>query len=512
MFPAATTERTARAPVFIAAASVLFLMLSVLAGEPPVLAPLPPPPELLLEALDALPELPADPEEVRRALEPPAAIVPPAPLPAVSSAEAALTAPLPTTAPLSDMTISLPSRYGPDDYFHLPLEDQTVPGVVLPEIDRAHYARMTETAGRPALPGLSIRQLEPYFALAKGTEAMAIETGKTGEGLAYREQLSKAMDAYLAIISMADASSEAREEAWYGVARCEYRLGNWWRAFDALERSFPRKFEKSEVAGRLKLEMFIGERLWRMAGEPVPDANPDGIPLTGYQAASLVYAAIVFNQPISEDAPLAILRRGDAAALDNDWTEAAKFYRQVIEYYPESEQAMQARSSLAESVYRQEWPAGFPEAARDDLGRVMDDVERAGGSLSDDARERRQRAVSIANDLEAEIRLRQAKEYLKSIRVRKSRDAAVFLLGDIVSFYPATAQAVEAADMLRDLGIEPPLVLSDGSRFPITGGASGADSPFAAAVIGVGSVELEDRLDADDGIWPLSPTRETVYE
>ena len=361
--------------------------------------------------------------------------------------------------------------------------------------------------------GLSVRQLTPFFALAKGSEGEAMDATRRGDDAAAQEQLGKAVAAYTEIIGMADAGTEAREEAWYGVARCEYRRGNWWRSFDALERSFPKRFERPEVEGRIKLEMYIGERLWGMGTKPVPGAMADGSQLNGYQAASRVYKAAIFNQPTAQDAPLALLRRGDASGLEGNWKEAAGFYRQVVTYYPESEPAMQARSSLTEAVYRQEWPTGFPEAARDDLNVVMDDVERSDpASLSPEAEERRQRAVAIANNLEAETKLRHAKEYLRSIRVKKSRDSAVFLLGDIVSHYPNTSQAGEASDILRGMGIEPPMVLSDGSRFPLARPWTGTDPAASGAGSTGGSVELEGQSGISGDALPPSPTRETVYQ
>ncbi len=543
-FPLRTPGRTvSRAAAVVLLPVLLAAAVRAPAADPGAPAPLPPPPELLggmpFEMTGPLPEsAPADPEETRRALAPPAALgIQPEAQPAyqiVTSAPspaAAITSPAPSPAPapvqvmtvrapLRDLTISPPSRYMPDEYFELPIEDTVIPGVVMPELDRTYLARMggrPAPTGRPVSPGMSIRQLEPYFALAKGSEAVALEAGRKGEEPVYREQLTKAIDAYMAIIDMADASTEAREEAWYGLARCEYRRGNWWQAFDALERSFPKKFERSEVAGRIKLEMFVGERLWRMGGEPVPGANPEGTPLTGYQAASRVYAAAIFNQPTAKDAPLALLRRGDAAAMDKNWQEAAKYYRQVVEYYPESDQAMQARSSLTESIYRQDWPGGFPEAARSDVALIMDDVERADTRLSGEAQERRTRAVTLANENEAETKLRHAKEYLKKVRTRKSRDGAVFLLGDVVSYYPNTPQAAEAAEILRGLGLEPPMTVSDGSRFPITAGASGAGMPAGQDGVfgpggGGGFIELGGQDDIGGGALPPSPTRETVFE
>ncbi len=397
--------------------------------------------------------------------------------------------------------VSGPARFMPEEYFNLPFaDDGAIPGVLLPDLDPDFVdpGAPAYSGKRYIQPGMNPRQLEPFFELAKGFEKRALDFRKMNNDAAYRDSLARAVDGYMEIIAMADASSEAREEAWYGVARCEYRRENYWRAFDALERSFPEQFQRDEVAGRIRLEMFIGERLWRMGENPAPDSRRNGELMTGYQAASRVYAAALFNQPNAADAPLAMLRRGDAMAMEENWEEAAKFYRSVIEYYPDSEPAMQARSSLTEAVYRQEWPAGFPEAARSDVARVMDDVEREGGALSGAAAERRRRAVALANDLEAENLLRTAKNYMNQIRVRKSRDAAVFQLGEIVSNYPDTAQASEAAELLRGMGIEPPMRLSDGERFPITPHWRPEDMPSRGeAVLGGGGSERRERQERE---------------
>lgn len=398
------------------------------------------------------------------------------------------------------MVISPPASNMPDEYFNLPFslsETGGIPGVMLPELDEEFYdPGMGVTTKRPIRIGMSSRQLEPFFDLAKGYEKGALDARAQNDFVRYDSDLKKAIDGYMEIIAMADASHEAREEAWYGVARCEYRRENWWKAFDAVERSFPSRFDKAEVEGRIKLEMFIAERLWRLGRNIAPDARKDGANLTGYQAASRVYAAAIFNQPNAKDAPLALLRRGDAAAMDGDWKEAAKFYRTVVQYYPESEPAMQARSSLAESVYRQDWPAGFPEAARQDLASVMTEVESTDEQLSGPAEERRQRAVTMANSHEAELKLRQAKDYMTKIRVRKSRDAAVFQLGEIVSHYPNTPQAREAADLLMEMGIQPPLVLSDGTRYPLpSSGASMLERVANQTGQGGGSAQVDRQFD-----------------
>jgi tetratricopeptide (TPR) repeat protein len=398
--------------------------------------------------------------------------------------------------------VSGPAQTMPEEYFNLPLTDEDyIPGVMLPDLDPefSDPGAPAYTGKRYVEPGMNQRQLEPFFELAKGFEKRALDFRKNNDEANYRDSLGRAVGGYMEIIAMADASNEAREEAWYGVARCEYRRENYWRAFDALERSFPEQYERSEVEGRIRLEMFIGERLWRMGANQVPDSRKNEAPMNGYQAANRVYTAALFNQPNAADAPLAMLRRGDAMAMEENWEEAAKFYRSAIEYYPESEPAMQARSSLTEAVYRQEWPAGFPEAARSDLARVMDDVERNDSLLSAPAEERRRRAVALANSLEAENLLRTAKSYMSQIRLQKSRDAAVFQLGEIVSRYPNTEQASEAADLLRGMGIEPPMRLSEGDRFPITPHWEPEDMPARGQAVlgesggGNGPRERQDR-------------------
>jgi hypothetical protein len=113
--------------------------------------------------------------------------------------------------------------------------------------------------------------------------------------------------------------------------------------------------------------------------------------------------------------------------------------------------------------------------ARQDLNSMMTEVEGSERRLSVPAEDRRERAAILANNHEAEIKLRQAKDYMSKIRVKKSRDAAVFQLGQIVSHYPNTPQAHEAADILVGMGIEPPMILADGNRYPIIGGADGLD-------------------------------------
>ena len=109
----------------------------------------------------------------------------------------------------------------------------------------------------------------------------------------------------------------------------------------------------------------------------------------------------------------------------------------------------------------------MPEAARRDALTVITDVERSEAALSEEAASRRRRAVSVANDLDAATKLRHAKEYLKSVKLRRSRDGAIFLLKDVALMYPGTEQADEAMELLAALGEEPPEA------------AVGAASPFA---------------------------------
>lgn len=417
------------------------------------------------------------------------------------------------------IVISAPSTSMPVDYFELPIDGAgtMIPGVLIPEMEDDFYAP-TPARIEPTRTGLSIRQLEPFFALAKGTEGQALEARQAGNDTAYYEMLRKSIDAYMHIITSADAGGEAREEAWYGVARCEYRLANWWRTFQALERSFPEEYNPGEVAGRMKLESFIGERLWRMGDTPVPDARDKNMPLNGYQSAARVYAAMVENVPVHDDTPLALLRQGDAASLINDWDNAARHYRTLVEYFPDSEEAMQGRSSLTEAIYRQEWPRGFPEAARDDVQNIMGDVVRADSSLSVEALDRRRRAEEVAISLDADIKLRHAKDYLKSVKLRKSREGAIFLLQEIVRMYPRTEQATEAGDLLLSLGVTPDAPIEPTGHTPFIPQTYPPEPEFDPYGTPSGYADTDSYVTFDIPTdiptmgLPASPTRETVYQ
>jgi tetratricopeptide (TPR) repeat protein len=453
-------------------------------------------------------------EETVRALEPPRPVaVPQQPASGSATVQYGRNAPARGQPPerTGGIVISPPATNLPTAYYDLPLQDlpplaEGIPGVLLPELDDSFQEPYPTSRGaalraRAYGGGMSIRQLEPFFALAKGTEGRALEAKRSGEPGVFVDQLTKSIAAYMDIISMADASGEAREEAWYGVARCEYRLENWWRAFEAIERSFPKTFAPDEVAGRVRLEMFIGERLWRAGDNAARDAIVEGRQLSGYQAASQVYAAVLFNQPSANDAPLALLRRGDAAALHHDNAEAAKYYRQLITYYPDNEHALQARSSLAEAIYRQDWPAGLPEAARDDVASIMADVERSQGVLSEEAATRRERAVAVVNDDAAGMKLRHAKEYLTSMRTRRSRQGAITLLSDVVTMYPGTPQAGEAREILVSLGVQPPRPLPEpASPFAIHDPFADFDRTGAGDMPGDSYITLDVPADIPDSL------------
>lgn len=342
-----------------------------------------------------------------------------------------------------------------------PPRELDIPGVLLPEpaANESVHAEAVVTPiesppaiARPRVPtGMTVRQLEPLFMLAKGSESAALEAKKSDDDVAYRDQLSKGVKAYMDIVNQADAGNEAREEAWYGVARCEYRLGNWWRTFEALERSYPKEYSKPDVESRVKLEMFAADRLYSLREAIAPDAVDEDKPLSGYMAAAKVYAAVAFNQPRNAQAPRAVLRGGDIAAFYGKWDEAERFYRQVVKNYGDTDEAMQARASLMEVLYRRDWPSGFPEEGRRDIRLMRDDLERAGSNNSELTKERLRRANSAGAEYEAEIKLNNAIDYMRSVRAgKKAQQAALFLLNDVIDKYPNTKAAADARRILDE--------------------------------------------------------------
>lgn len=246
------------------------------------------------------------------------------------------------------------------------------------------------------------------------------------------------------------ATGMVGEEAWLGVARCEHRLGNHWRAFLASEQSFPSQYDARRVSERLALQIRIAEALEAQGAALVAggEGDGDGKKRSGFEAASRIYERIVYNDPQHPFAARALLRAGDCYLEIGDLDQAEMKYRQVMTHYERSEEMQLARLSLAK-VLSLKHPRTGHDGVRSEVSELLPPPEM-GASLPDEVRERAEAALAVHNQAEAESLFEKAR-YYASTGGRRGRDAAIFLCEDILKRYPDTPSAAEAQALLDTL-------------------------------------------------------------
>lgn len=265
---------------------------------------------------------------------------------------------------------------------------------------------------------------------------------------------TKALANYLLVMEGApDQATQA--EAWFGAGRCALKLGQIWRAFLYLEKSFPTRFDAREVRARLGYEIKIAEALRKLEEADVPGSETGGTAegkklLTGWQAASRVFAAIVYNDPHAPRAAECLLAAADCYARAKDLERAEQSYRNLMRHFGETKEAVHARAGLAWVLTRQAEEHATPQDLRFEVEQLL--LECKDMAVVDATLEARIARVRGEQDQsKAEDLLRKARFHLKR-NMRGDRNASVFLLKDLIAKYPESAAALEAAGMLSELG------------------------------------------------------------
>lgn len=244
------------------------------------------------------------------------------------------------------------------------------------------------------------------------------------------------------------ATGEVAEEAWFGVARCEFRLGNPWRAYLAAEQSFPHHYDARRVSERIGLQIDLAKALQAQGMTPVDTGEEEEKKTAGFEAASRIYERIVYNDPQHPFAPEALLRAGDCHKEMGNYDQAEFRYRQLLTHYERSEEVRLARPSLAEVLTRKH-RASNPDAVRSEMTDLLPPQE-LDAQMPEAVRERTEAAFAVRNETEAESLYEKAK-YYASAGGQRSRDAAIFLCEDILKRYPQTPSATEAQALLESL-------------------------------------------------------------
>lgn len=323
-------------------------------------------------------------------------------------------------------------------------------GSAAPRAARAAEPASTHTAEATAARNAGASPAAPReSAASRHAQAIPVERlfrtalAKEGEG---EDGAAEALAIYRATLRNG-ATGEVAEEAWLGVARCELLLGNPWRAFLAVEQSFPSHYDARRVSERITLQIEIAKALEAQGMTPVDMGEGEEKKSTGYEAASRIYERIVYNDPQHPFAPEALLRAGDCHRKIGNYDQAEFRYRQLLTHYEHAEAVGLARPSLAEVLARRH-RATNPDAVRSEVADLLP-PEELEVEMSEAVRERTQAAHAVRNETEAESMYEKARYYAGT--GRRGRSAAIFLCEDILKRFPGTPSAVEAQTLLETL-------------------------------------------------------------
>ncbi len=249
------------------------------------------------------------------------------------------------------------------------------------------------------------------------------------------------------------------EEAYLGLARCEFRQGNFWSAFAALENSFPQQFDQDGVALRIKMELDLAGRLARMGDREArsapfkKDINGKMLPdrISCLDAAAEIYKTVTYNDPKGPYAPRGLLMSARCYKELGKFRESEVEYRHLVETYPNSKEAENAQAELIEVMAKKTELAdkGLEGEAQDEiLSRMLN--AKAAAKSSPELEQSLERAEEAVATTQSKAMLEKVDYYL-SRGNRQSIEAAKFLLNDIIKRFPDTEAATTAAQKLAKI-------------------------------------------------------------
>lgn len=249
------------------------------------------------------------------------------------------------------------------------------------------------------------------------------------------------------------------EEAYLGLARCEYRQGNYWAAFKALENSFPRKFDAQAVELRIKMELDLAGRLARtgereVSGTPLKkDKAGKNLPdrMSGFEAAAEIYKTVTYNDPKGAYAPRGLLMSARCYKEAGMIGKAEVEYRHLVETFPDSKEAQKAQAELVEVIALKNLnnDKGVEGVAQDEVLSRMQQAKTV-AKQSPQVSASVEKAENALAETQSRSMLDKADFYIQRGN-KKSRAAAVFMLSEIVRLYPQTKAAEEASGKLKKL-------------------------------------------------------------
>lgn len=311
----------------------------------------------------------------------------------------------------------------------------TAAALALPSLLCVFTTGAQEAGAAPATRKVSQPEQKHYYISAKRLELKGTESVKDAMAI-YRMALHNG------------ASGAAREEAYLGLARCEYRLGNYWRSFQAVQSSLPDQFDARALQLRSRMEMDLASILEQLAQKPVKGSKgKDDKELSGYQAAAIIYEAVIYNDPKSDFARKALQRQALCYQNSGDLNEAEKSYYKLVNTFPRSQEALQAQPEMVKLLALKSKGEGGLRGKKYDeaIDRIRQSKTISGGK---NFQEKVKQAEQAVQENAAETKFNEAMYYRKR-GGRQAQASAEFLLRDIIRRYPQTKAGKQAQELVE---------------------------------------------------------------
>jgi tetratricopeptide (TPR) repeat protein len=248
--------------------------------------------------------------------------------------------------------------------------------------------------------------------------------------------------------------TEEAGKGYFGRGLCLYKLGEYLEAFENIEKSFPKSPVKTEIDKRCALEYKIGRKIMAEKNKVVKEGG--GFlkkSETGYQVAARIFKAILYNDPANKIAPEVLFSLGECEFAMGRYKHARQAYMRLVTYHADSSlvpiaKLRAAKCYASKSHGRKNSTRSVENTMKAE--ELVKSVRKTGASASVDSREL-QNTVKLVESKKAAEMLKSAKYYLK-IHKKGSRNSSIFILNDIISRYPGTYSAKEAAGLLEKHG------------------------------------------------------------
>ena len=233
--------------------------------------------------------------------------------------------------------------------------------------------------------------------------------------------------------------SEAASEAQYYIGRCYEEMDYPYQAFEAYQKvidDYPFTQRIEEIVNR---QFEIGNRLYEGEKTKFFGLRFKAIP----EQIIDVYKKVVANAPYSQNASIAQFRIGELYKKISFYQEARDAFQKILDDYPDSPVAMEAKFQLALTASVASSGSGYDQSLAKQAQQEFDEFKRAHPDSE---------LVQKAEKEKKEIIEKRAEHYLQNAafyeRIGKYQSAAIYY-NKILNEFPDVSSAPKALERLN---------------------------------------------------------------